>query len=307
MKGFGYLVKEGFRNVYANRIMSIASICVLVSCLVMTGAAALFSLNVRNIVDKVEKTNETTVYILKDRSELEAKQIGTQLVAIANVEGVTFISKHVAVEQFKDTLGEQLFNMIKDRDPLNDTYRVSFKDLTKYDETVNQIRQIDGVQSVTDRRSFAHKLATVSSLVNWVTFGIVAALIVVSLFIIANTIRTTMYSRRFEISIMKSVGATNMFVRMPFLVEGMVIGFISAAIATGVLALLYHAGVGVIERIGLGIQAIPFTSILLPMVLAFIAVGVLVGFFGGFSGGGVHGLYVLRRIHLHPQVFEKGR
>ncbi len=265
MKGFGYLVKEGFRNVYANRIMSIASICVLVSCLVMTGAAALFSLNVRNIVDKVEKTNETTVYILKDRSELEAKQIGTQLVAIANVEGVTFISKHVAVEQFKDTLGEQLFNMIKDRDPLNDTYRVSFKDLTKYDETVNQIRQIDGVQSVTDRRSFAHKLATVSSLVNWVSFGIVAALIVVSLFIIANTIRTTMYSRRFEISIMKSVGATNMF-----------------AIATGVLALLYHAGVGVIERIGLGIQAIPFTSILLPMVLAFIAVGVLVGFFGGF-------------------------
>lgn len=91
-----------------------------------------------------------------------------------------------------------------------------------------------------------------------------------------------MYSRRFEISIMKSVGATNSFVRMPFLVEGMVIGFISAAIATGVLALLYHAGVGVIERIGLGIQAIPFTSILLPMVLAFIAVGVLVGFFGGF-------------------------
>ncbi|MEE1105779.1 MAG: permease-like cell division protein FtsX, partial [Ruminococcus sp.] len=254
----------------------------LVSCLVMTGAAALFSLNVRNIVDEVEKTNETTVYILKDRSELEAKQIGTQLVAIANVEGVTFISKHVAVEQFKDTLGEQLFNMIKDRDPLNDTYRVSFKDLTKYDETVNQIRQIDGVQSVTDRRSFAHKLATVSSLVNWVSFGIVAALIVVSLFIIANTIRTTMYSRRFEISIMKSVGATNMFVRMPFLVEGMVIGFISAAIATGVLALLYHAGVGVIERIGLGIQAIQFTSILLPMVLAFIAVGVLVGFFGGF-------------------------
>ena len=282
MKGFVYLVKEGFRNVHANRIMSIASICVLVSCLVMTGAAALFSLNVRNIVDKVEKTNETTVYILKDRSELEAKQIGTQLVAIANVEGVTFISKHVAVEQFKDTLGEQLFNMIKDRDPLNDTYRVSFKDLKKYDETVNQIRQIDGVQSVTDRRSFAHKLATVSSLVNWVSFGIVAALIVVSLFIIANTIRTTMYSRRFEISIMKSVGATNMFVRMPFLVEGMVIGFISAAIATGVLALLYHAGVGVIERIGLGIQAIPFTSILLPMVLAFIAVGVLVGFFGGF-------------------------
>ena len=292
MKGFGYLVKEGFRNVYANRIMSIASICVLVSCLVMTGAAALFSLNVRNIVDEVEKTNETTVYILKDRSELEAKQIGTQLVAIANVEGVTFISKHVAVEQFKDTLGEQLFNMIKDRDPLNDTYRVSFKDLKKYDETVNQIRQIDGVQSVTDRRSFAHKLATVSSLVNWVSFGIVAALIVVSLFIIANTIRTTMYSRRFEISIMKSVGATNMFVHAVF---GRGHGHR--------LYLRRHRH----RRFGAALSRRRRCDR---------------AHRAGHSGDLVHvhpapdgaGVYrgrragrLLRRIHFHPQVFEKGR
>ena len=282
MKGFGYLVKEGFRNVYANRIMSIASICVLVSCLVMTGAAALFSVNVHSIVEEVEKTNETSVYILKDRSELEAKNIGTQIEAIDNVKTATFVSRHVAVEQFKSTLGDQLFDRIKDKDPLNDAFRVSFDDLSKYDETVEQIKAIDGVQSVTDRRDFARKLSKVSSLVSWVSFAIVAALIMVSLFIIANTIRTTMYSRRFEISIMKSVGATNMFVRMPFLVEGMVIGVISAALATGVLALLYKAAVGVVDRIGLGIDAVPFTSVLVQMVLSFLAVGILVGFFGGF-------------------------
>ena len=224
MKGFGYLVKEGFKNVYANRIMSIASVCVLVSCLVMTGAAALFSLNVLNIVDEVEKNNETSVYILKEKNDIEAKQIGAKIQEIENVDKVTFVSKHEAVEQFKNTLGDQLFDRIKDEDPLNDKYIVSFKDTEKYEQTVDKIKTIDGVQSVTDRRDFARKLTKVSNLVTIVAVCIVAALIVISLFIIANTIRTTMYSRRFEISIMKSVGATNMFVRMPFLVEGMILG-----------------------------------------------------------------------------------
>lgn len=282
MKGFGYLIKEGFKNVYANRIMSIASVCVLVSCLVMTGAAALFSLNVREIVSNVEKTNETTVYILKNRSEIEAKQIGRQIRSIPNVQTATFVSSQEGMEQFKQSLGEQLFDLVKDEDPLNDAYRVSFEDLSKYEDTVKQIKAIDGVQSVLDRRDFARKMTKISNIISLVSVAIVTALIIVSLFIIANTIRTTMYSRRFEISIMKSVGATNMFVRMPFLVEGMVIGFISAALSTGVLALLYHAAVGVVNSSGMNIKAIPFTNIVLPLALAFVVVGVLVGFFGGF-------------------------
>ena len=282
MKGFGYLVKEGFRNVIVNRIMSIASVCVLVSCLVMTGAAALFSLNVRQIVDEVEKTNETSVYILRDRSEEEVKQIGKKLEGIENVAAATFVSRQEAVEQFRSSLGDQLFDRIKERDPLNDAYRVSFKNLDQYDETVEQIKAINGVQSVTDRREFARKLTKVSNLINMICLCVVGALIIISLFIIANTIRTTMYSRRFEISIMKSVGATNMFVRMPFLIEGMIIGLISAAISTGVLALLYRGAIGVIDRASLDIVVIPFGSIVVPLVLCFIAVGVLVGFFGGF-------------------------
>ena len=262
--------------------MSIASVCVLVSCLVMTGAAALFSLNVRQIVDEVEKTNETSVYILRDRSEEEVKQIGKKLEGIENVAAATFVSRQEAVEQFRSSLGDQLFDRIKERDPLNDAYRVSFKNLDQYDETVEQIKAINGVQSVTDRREFARKLTKVSNLINIICLCVVGALIIISLFIIANTIRTTMYSRRFEISIMKSVGATNMFVRMPFLIEGMIIGLISAAISTGVLALLYRGAIGVIDRASLDIVVIPFGSIVVPLVLCFIAVGVLVGFFGGF-------------------------
>ncbi len=283
MKGFGYLVKEGFRNVYANRIMSIASICVLVSCLVLTGAAALFSLNVTDIVTEVEKNNETTVYILRDRTEIEAKQIGSKIEEIENVESAEFVSKAEAVEQYKESLGDQLFDRIKDKDPLNDAYHVVIKDLDKYEDTIKEIKAIDGVEKINDRREFAAKLTTISNLINIISVAVVTALIIISIFIIANTIRATMYSRRFEISIMKSVGATNMFVRMPFLVEGMIIGFISAALSTGAVALLYEAVKRVIVEVaGSWITVIPFEKVVLPLSLSFIVAGVLVGFFGGF-------------------------
>lgn len=283
MKGFGYLVKEGFKNVYANRIMSIASICVLVSCLVLTGAAALFTVNVEKIVDQVQKNNEIIVYISDERTELEAIQIGKKMEQLENVHSTIFVSKEEALEQYKEMLGDQLFARVdEDFNHMPNSFRVSFEDISKYDDTVAQIKQIDGVESMLDRREFAEKLATISKYINIISICVVAALVVISLFIIANTIRATMYSRRFEISIMKSVGATNMFVRMPFLIEGMVIGFISAAISTGALALLYRTLVEVIERTILQFGFIPFTDVVLPLALAFAAVGVLVGFFGGF-------------------------
>ena len=251
MKGFGYLLKEGFKNVYSNRIMSIASVCVLVSCLVMTGAAALFSLNVLKVVDEVEKNNQTTVFIKKDTDAEKAKA------------------------DYK-TLRANRLNMIGDK--IRELDNVE----EQYDATVAQIKRINGVESITDRRSFAKKLSDISKFVNIVAICVVTALFIISLFIIANTIRTTMYSRRFEISIMKSVGATNSFVRMPFLVEGVVLGCVSAALSTGVLALLYKVADGLVDKVDLGIEPIPFMSILPFMVIAFVVVGVLVGFFGGF-------------------------
>ena len=295
MKGFGYLLKEGFKNVYSNRIMSIASVCVLVSCLVMTGAAALFSLNVLKVVDEVEKNNQTTVFIKKDTDAEKAKadyktlranrlnMIGDKIRELDNVESAEFVSQEDGLKQYKSKLGDDLFKLIEDReDVLNDSYIVTFKNAEQYDATVAEIKKINGVESITDRRSFAKKLSDISKFVNIVAICVVTALFIISLFIIANTIRTTMYSRRFEISIMKSVGATNSFVRMPFLVEGVVLGCVSAALSTGVLALLYKVADGLVDKVDLGIEPIPFMSILPFMVITFVVVGVLVGFFGGF-------------------------
>lgn len=282
MRGFGYLVKEGFKNIWNNRIMSIASVCVLISCLILTGAAALLSLNVEKVVDSVGQSNETTVYLKDEVSELEAVYIGKDIEKIDNVTSVRFYSKDEAFEAYRDELGDELFERISEEsNPLPDSYIVAMEDLSLYGTTISEIQAIDGVDTISNRSEIAKKLTDISNLVNIICFWVVIALVIISLFIIANTIRATMYSRRYEISIMKSVGATNGFVRLPFLVEGVIIGLISSIIGTGCIALLYNAGMNAIEQF-IPFDSIPLSDVIILVAAAFLIAGVLIGFFGSF-------------------------
>lgn len=282
MRGFGYLAKEGFKNVWSNRIMSIASVCVLISCLILTGAASLLSVNVQKVVESVGQSNETTVFLKDNVSELEAVYLGKDIEKIDNISSVRFYSKEEAFESYRKQLGDDLFEKISEEsNPLPDAYIVAMDDLSKYDETVAKIQQINGVDRITNRSDIAKKLTDISNLVNLVCIWIIIALMVISLFIIANTIRATMYSRRFEISIMKSVGATNNFVRLPFLVEGMVIGLIAALLSTGLITLLYNAGMAAIESF-VPITSIPFDELFVYVAAAFVIAGLVIGFFGSF-------------------------
>lgn len=281
MKGFGYLAKEGLKNVWNNRIMSIASVCVLVSCLVLTGAAALFSINVAKVVESVGDSNETTVYLKSDVSQLEAVYIGKDIEKLDNVVSTTFFPKEEALEQYKEELGDELFAQIEDRNTLPDAFVVVMKDLSLYDKTIAEIKSIDGVDSINDHRELAKKLTEISNLINIICVGVVSALMIISIFIIANTIRATMYSRRFEISIMKSVGATDSFVRMPFLIEGIVIGIVSAVVSTGAISLLYESVMSAITSM-IPFSYIPLSSVLLYVAAAFALAGIVVGFFGSF-------------------------
>ena len=281
MTGFGYLAKEGFKNVWNNRIMSIASVCVLISCLVLTGAAALFSLNVDKVVESVGKSNETSVYIKDGYSQLEAVYVGKAIEKLDNVESATFLSKEDAIKQYKSTLGDDLFAEMQGRNKLPDSFIVVMKDLSKYDETIAQITKIDGVESFSSHRELAKKLTDISSLVNMICVAVVCALTIISIFIIANTIRATMYSRRFEISIMKSVGATNSFVRWPFLIEGMIIGLISAIISTGAIAILYETAQALVYQI-VPIDFIPINHVIWITGGLFAIAGIIIGFFGSF-------------------------
>ena len=282
MSGFGYLIREGFRSIWSNRIMSIASICVLVSCLVLTGAAELISVNIEKEVDSVGKTNETTVYIKDGASDLEAVYIGKNLEKLDNITPVRFYPKEDAINEFKDSLPEAVFeNVNGDNNPLPDAYIIAMDDLSKYDQTIDAILKVDGVDSINNRSELARKLTDISNLVSYISLAIVVALTIISLFIIANTIRTTMYSRRFEISIMKSVGATNAFVRLPFVVEGMVLGFISAIIGTGVLYVVYEGVMSAVNSF-VKISTIPFSDVYLQVGGIFIVAGVVIGAFGSF-------------------------
>ena len=279
---FGYLIKEGVKNVWSNRIMSIASICVLMSCLILTGSAILLSMNVAQVVESVGDSNETTVYLNDDVSGVEAAYIGKDLQKLDNIASVEFYSKEEAFKEYEDVLGDEIFANLQGNDnPLPDAYHISMVDLSEYEQTVSEIMNINGVNSVSNRSDVAKQLTNISNLVSTLSFWIVLALTVISLFIISNTIRMTMYSRRFEISIMKSVGATNAFVRIPFIVEGMMIGLISSIISSVGLYFLYNLLMKIITDI-IPFAAIPINNVIVYVSISFVIAGIVVGAIGAF-------------------------
>ncbi|MGN1457491.1 MAG: permease-like cell division protein FtsX [Acutalibacteraceae bacterium] len=280
----GYLLKEGFKNIWNNRMMSLASIVVLVSCLIITGAASLLSLNVEHLISSVGDDNEITVYLDADISDIDAVKAGGEIGKIKNISECTFYSKDKVLAEYKDTLGNLYESMEGDGNPFSNEYKVRLDDLSKYKETVKQIKAVDGVDSVSDRSDIARKLTKLNYFVAFVGFWVVLILAIVTLFIISNTIKMTMYSRRFEISIMKSVGATNAFVRIPFIIEAMTIGLISGLIAAGVIIAIYNpvrdAASGIVAFISKA--TVPLSDIWLPVLISFSAAGILIGTLGGF-------------------------
>ena len=229
-----YLLKEGFKNVWCNRTMSLASVAVLVSCLLLTGAAVVFSMNVNQAMESLEASNSLTVYLDDNLNNLESIAVGNEIKKLDNIDPnqCVYIPKDDAIQKYTDILGEDgeiLSGLMGENNPLPNAYRVTLIDLEKYDETVAQISALEGVYKINDVSDIADKLTRMDQIVKIVCICVVSFLGVVSLFIIANTIRVTMYSRRLEISIMKSVGATNGFIRIPFVVESMIIGLISGA------------------------------------------------------------------------------
>jgi len=274
-----YLIHEGFKNVWKNWMMSAASIGVLVLCLLLTGASALLSINISNTLNAIESQNVVKVYLKNEVDSERAAQIGESIKSLDNVTSCEFYSKEQAVEKFKDTLGKA-FESMKENNPLPDSYKVTLTDIAKYNETVEQIKAIDGVDTIVNRSELFEKLTKFDRFVSLAGMIIVLILALVSLFIISNTIRLTMYNRRFEISIMKSVGATDWFVRIPFMVEGVIIGIIAAIISSVTLKFFYDFIIQVIKK-NLSFFNTPFSDVSIPLFLSFLLAGILFGLIGG--------------------------
>lgn len=277
-----YLFKEGFRNTWSNRMMSIASICVLMSCLVLIGCASMIFLNIESLLGRIEEENVVMVYIQDGTTDADINTMGTTLKNMDNIKNVEFISKESAWQEQLDTMEEaqaKFFTEISSDIPLPDAYKVTVNDLSQFDSTVSQIKQLQHIDTIRENKDLAQKLVTIRHGVEVISVVIVAVLLAISVFIIQNTIKLTVYSRRLEISIMKSVGATNGFVRLPFVVEGMILGFISGVISLGLVWAFYEFA---IKQFGdliasLGLEALKFSDYAWYMLGIFIAIGIITG------------------------------
>jgi len=292
-----YLIREGFRNIWQNRFMAIASVAVLVVCLLLTGFAYLVLENVRNAFDWVYGQNVVVAFAETDLTDEEVAAIGTALENIDNVKEVTFLSKEDSLKKYGDSLPEATYESLQgENNPLSDAYIVTFADLALFDRTVEAIEAVVGVEETSYDGNIAETLTTVRKVALTVGVWVVILLLVVSLFIIANTIKLTVYNRRLEIYIMRSVGATGAFIRIPFIVEGMALGLISAAFSYGIIWFLYDKLLGFFPVSASLFSLVPFGKVWHVVLIGFALVGTLTGMLGSAIATGKY---------LHKEGSEK--
>ncbi len=296
LNSFFYLVKQGFKNLWNNRLMSLASIGVLVSCMLLIGAAALLAVNVSNVVDELEDQSEAIVYLDDGTSDADRERIRKDIIATGKISTVEFISKEEALSSMMESMGNEglLFDAYKDNNNLPDSYRITFDDVSHLENTVAAIEKIDGVFSVSAMTEVANVITGIKKMAYIGGIVIIGLLIAVSLMIVGNTIKITVFSRRREISIMKYVGATNGFIRLPFVVEGMSLGIISGAIAYG----LIYFGYDYLTNWVLSQKSdwfsmivsgmVPFSAISSQLLIGFLCGGALIGVFGCAAFIGKH-------------------
>lgn len=336
-----YLTREGFRNVWVNRLMSIASIGVLVACMVLIGMAMILTKNVDKTMSQLEQQNVVMVYFNDLNSVLyggasqitvsadgtaaqsganagntasntttttpsnqtatnaaaipetaylihnedEAKAVCEQIKAIENIASVEFISSEEALKRAENTVLQDqagAFSILEEEggNPMSHGAKVTLVSMDKFDATISSISKLSGVQSVVSHGELAKKIANIKSAIAMVCFWIIGILGIISLVIVSNTIRVTMYNRKLEISIMKAVGATDSFVRMPFIIEGMLLGIISAAISEGLIYFCYRVAR---ENIASTYTTlIPFREQAVELLVIFLIIGIVAGAFGSF-------------------------
>ncbi len=277
---FQYLVREGFRSIWQNRFMAMASIGVLVSCLLLTGGAYLTFVNIDNIFNWVYEQNVVVAFVDDGYTDEQARALEQRIEAITNVADAEFLSKADSLDRLQDSLPETLFESLQgENNPLQDSYIVTFEDLAKFDATLMQLQEMEGVDTVSYSGDLAATLTRIRQVVLTVGGWIIVVLLLVSLFIISNTIKLTVYSRRLEIYIMKSVGATDAFIRFPFAVEGMVLGLLSGGLSYGLIWYIYTR---MAENFSFGpmLGLVSFARVWPVLLVGFLVAGLLTGVLG---------------------------
>ena len=296
INSFRYLISQGLKSIWTNRMMSFASFCIMLVSLLMVGISVLMSINLSRIIGDIEDKSEVVVQIKDNITDEDTQELQDKIEQIPNVNTVEFYSKESAWENMMEDMTEEERELFQyaDDNPLPDTFRLTVTDIQKMTETTTQIETFENVESTKSPTAFADVLISIRRILTVISAAIVLALIIVCLIIISNTTRASVFARRKEINIMKYVGATNSFIRIPFFVEGMIVGILAAA---GALLLTKFAYEGVYNIFNddfklwniLGVKNLySFKDMFWPITIAYAAAGALIGAIGTSISAGKH-------------------
>lgn len=288
--GIGYVISEGIKSVFKQKKMTGASIIIMCATMFMFGIFFLIGENINFAMEQLESQQGIRVMI-KDEVISDGKEetLKAKINQIPGVNKVEFISKEDALSTVRTWIAgnknsEEILSGYDEDNPFPASFFVTLTDLTKNDEVQKQILKLDGVDEISSNNDLLSKLASIAKSVQMITLGLLAILVLISIFIISYTIKLTVYARRKEISIMKYVGATNSFIRGPFIVEGIIIGIISAIITIGIIGVAYTS---VLNKMlassvmqSLTISLYTFNQLFVRILIVYLILGIGIGVLG---------------------------
>ncbi len=281
-----YLIGEGLSNIFKNKKQAATSFGTMCVIMIFFGICFMLVGNFNNFIKQVESVQGIQVYITKGATDDDVKTLGEQIKALNGVNTVEFVSKEEGLQHMKDKFGEKsyLLDIYDESNVIPDSYVVTLTDLSLSSTVQTEINELQNVKKITSSDETAETLVRIAKGVKIGSYIIIIALVCVSVFIISNTIKLTVYARRKEISIMKYVGATNSFIRWPFIVEGIIIGLISGAISLAIIAGLYIAisqNVGFISFLSkIGLSLLDFSDMFNLIFIVYLGLGVGIGILG---------------------------
>ncbi len=281
----GYLIREGFRSIKTHRFMSFATVTIIMACLIIIGSVSLLAVNIDKLISELESQNEVVAFVDDTiTQESTARELAGALEAVDNVESVEFVSRTEAMDSFMSQYDEDLMEGI-DETVFRHRFVIHLVDIAEMAQTKAALESIPGIAKVRAHLEYADTFVTVRNIVSVISFILAVILVFVSVFIMSNTVKLATFGRREEIAIMKMVGATNSFIRLPFVVEGLVLGILGGGLAFfaewGLYGLLSGRLMGTLT--GSFLTMVPFKSVALPVLIFYLCTGILVGVFGGVN------------------------
>ncbi len=288
-----YFVIQGFKGLISNSLMTLASIGIVIASLVLFGFFVLFGMNLNSIGDQIKEQCEINVYMPNEMNRDDVREIGSKLGEIPYVKEAQLYTKEERLQNYKEGVYQEqaeVINTLEEDNPLRDAYILSLEDVTKANQVAEAASKIEGVEDVVNRQDLIQQILSITNTVQHVSIWLLLILAAISVFIISNTIKLGMFSRRKEINIMKFVGATNWFIRWPFIVEGMLLGAVGAIVATIVVMIGYGSVLPTVQEFMGNITLLESSEVINIVIFAFLIMGI---------GIGMAGSAMSIRKHLH--------